>query len=189
MRFYGIHRRAISQWVHKLQFCLIPLKSMLSKITGISPTGQWVKICNIYHNLPQFCSSLPSSQSVSLSQTQYRGIHIHSPSSLGSHWNRLRGHKQGKLASSTENTKKWHKKSVKYILRYWWVYMYMYIFVKKKDNHYMPVNTLRPRQNGRNFADDIFKYVSLNENLWISIPIPLKLVPEGLITISQHWFR
>ena len=30
-----------------------------------------------------------------------------------------------------------------------------------------------PGQNGRHFADDIFKYISLNENLWISINISL----------------
>ena len=29
------------------------------------------------------------------------------------------------------------------------------------------VNTLRPRQNGRHFADDIFKCIFLNENVWI----------------------
>ena len=37
-------------------------------------------------------------------------------------------------------------------------------------------NTLRPRQNGRLFADDIFKWISLNENVWISIKISLKFV-------------
>ena len=29
------------------------------------------------------------------------------------------------------------------------------------------VNTLRPRQNGRYFPDDIFKCIFLNENVWI----------------------
>ena len=43
------------------------------------------------------------------------------------------------------------------------------------------VNTLRPRQNGRNFADDIFKCIFLNENVWISIKISLKFVPKGPI--------
>ena len=43
------------------------------------------------------------------------------------------------------------------------------------------VNTLRPRQNGRHFPDDIFKYIFLNENLWISIKISLKFVPKGPI--------
>ena len=43
------------------------------------------------------------------------------------------------------------------------------------------VNTLRPRQNGRHFADDIFKYIFLNENIWILIKISLKFVPKGPI--------
>ena len=43
------------------------------------------------------------------------------------------------------------------------------------------VNTLRPRQNGRHFADDTFKRISLNENVRISINISLKFVPKGLI--------
>ena len=33
------------------------------------------------------------------------------------------------------------------------------------------VNTLRPWQNARHFADDIFKCIFLNENIWISINI------------------
>ena len=43
------------------------------------------------------------------------------------------------------------------------------------------VNTLRLRQNGRHFPDDIFKCIFLNENLWISIQISLKFVPKGPI--------
>ena len=41
------------------------------------------------------------------------------------------------------------------------------------------VNTLRPRQDGRYFADDVLKYIFLNENVWISLKIPLKVVPRG----------
>ena len=40
------------------------------------------------------------------------------------------------------------------------------------------VNTLRPRQNGRHFADDIFKCIFLNENAWMSLKISLKFVPK-----------
>ena len=40
------------------------------------------------------------------------------------------------------------------------------------------VNTLRPRQNGRHFADDIFKCIFLNENIRITLKISLKFVPE-----------
>ena len=47
-----------------------------------------------------------------------------------------------------------------------------------KEMHF---NTLRPRQNGRHFADDIFKCIFLNENTSISIDISLKFVPEGRI--------
>ena len=43
------------------------------------------------------------------------------------------------------------------------------------------VNTLRPRQNGRRFADDTFKRIFLNENVRISIKISLKFVPKGPI--------
>ena len=42
-------------------------------------------------------------------------------------------------------------------------------------------NTLRLRQNGRHFADDIFKRIFLNENIWIPIKISLKFVPKGSI--------
>ena len=43
------------------------------------------------------------------------------------------------------------------------------------------VNTLRPRQNGCHFADDIFKYIFLNENGWIVVKISLQFVPKGSI--------
>ena len=43
------------------------------------------------------------------------------------------------------------------------------------------VNTLRPRQNGRHFADDTFKRIFLNENVGISIEISLKFVLKGPI--------
>ena len=43
------------------------------------------------------------------------------------------------------------------------------------------VNTLRLGQNGRHFADDTFKCIFLNENVWIPIKISLKFVPKGPI--------
>ena len=43
------------------------------------------------------------------------------------------------------------------------------------------LNTLRPRQNGRHFADDTFKCIFLNENVRILIKISLKFVPMGPI--------
>ena len=49
------------------------------------------------------------------------------------------------------------------------------------DTHIDLVNAFRPRQNGRHFADDIFKCIFLNENIWISIQISPKFVPKGPI--------
>ena len=43
------------------------------------------------------------------------------------------------------------------------------------------INTLRPRQNGRHFADDIFKCIFLNGNVRISIKCSLKFVPKDPI--------
>ena len=45
----------------------------------------------------------------------------------------------------------------------------------------MQLNTLRPRQDGRYFADDVLKCIFLNENMWISLKIPLKFAPKGPI--------
>ena len=43
------------------------------------------------------------------------------------------------------------------------------------------LKTLRPRQNGRRFPDDIIKCISLNANAWVSIKISLKFVTKGPI--------
>ena len=42
-------------------------------------------------------------------------------------------------------------------------------------------NTLRSRQNGRHFADNIFKCIFFNKHVRISIEISLKFVPKGPI--------
>ena len=42
-------------------------------------------------------------------------------------------------------------------------------------------NTLRPRENGRHFPDDILKCIVLNEIVLIPIKISLKFVPKGPI--------
>ena len=62
------------------------------------------------------------------------------------------------------------------------------------ENNYH-VNTLRLRQNGRHFPDNIFKCIFLNENLWIAIKIALKFVPMGpinnipalVLIMAWHW--
>ena len=47
--------------------------------------------------------------------------------------------------------------------------------------HGNPFNTLRLRQNGRHFAEDTFKCIFMDENIWILINISLKFVPIGPI--------
>ena len=54
------------------------------------------------------------------------------------------------------------------------------------DSHMLPshlfsLNKMRQRQNGRYCADNIFKCIFLNENVWIVIKISLKLIPKGPI--------
>ena len=43
------------------------------------------------------------------------------------------------------------------------------------------INTLRPWEDDRHFADNIFTCIFLYEKVWISINIPLKFVPKGQI--------
>ena len=43
------------------------------------------------------------------------------------------------------------------------------------------INSLRPRQNRRHFAEDVFKCNFLNKNVWIPIKFSLTFVPKGPI--------
>ena len=72
-------------------------------------------------------------------------------------------------------------------------YHHCYYYHRGYCGHYLLVyfiNTLRPRQNGRNFPDNIPKYIFVNENMWISINISLNFVPKGgshNIPFSEPW--
>ena len=50
-------------------------------------------------------------------------------------------------------------------------------------------NTLRPRQNWHHFADDMFKCIVLNENVWMPIEISLKFVAKGIINNNPILFK
>ena len=54
-------------------------------------------------------------------------------------------------------------------------------FVVSTIPHTCWLNTLRPRRNEQHSADDIFKHIFFNENVWISTAISLKFVPKGPI--------
>ena len=53
------------------------------------------------------------------------------------------------------------------------------------------VNTLRSKQNGRHFPNDIFKCIFLNENVhvWISLQISLKFAPKVWINNIPALFQ
>ena len=59
-----------------------------------------------------------------------------------------------------------------------------FISLRPTDNEAMVGsvnNTLRPRWNEQHFADDIFKRIFFNANVWFSIKISLKFVPKDPI--------
>ena len=56
---------------------------------------------------------------------------------------------------------------------------YKGIFVVLYEPYWL--NTSPPRQFGRKIADDTFNCISFNEDVWISIEISLKFVPNGPI--------
>ena len=57
------------------------------------------------------------------------------------------------------------------------------------------VNKMTTTTTGRHFANDIFKCIFLNENVWIPVKISLKFVPKGPINnipaliqiMAWHW--
>ena len=69
-----------------------------------------------------------------------------------------------KISCSNVNSLSWHWKGC--------------IRLEMKYNSF---NSLRPRQNRHYSADDIFKCIFLNENIWISVKISLKFVPMATI--------
>ena len=54
---------------------------------------------------------------------------------------------------------------------------------------YWLLNTLRLRQNGRYFPDDIFECIFLKENFQFRLKFHWSLFPRVQLTIFQHWFR
>ena len=59
--------------------------------------------------------------------------------------------------------------------------VFFIVFLNSKVLDPARFNTLRPRQNRGHFTDDIFKWIFLNENVWIPIKISLKFVPKDQI--------
>ena len=62
--------------------------------------------------------------------------------------------------------------------------IYNYLHVK---TNYL-VNTLGPRQNGRHFSDDTFKWIFLNENVGFRLIFHWHMFLGIQLIIFQHWF-
>ena len=79
----------------------------------------------------------------------------------------------------------WHGHPVSFLLALWQCRIFLKNVVLVLETEHIKLslgyNTLRTKQNGRDFADDIFTCIFLNENIWISIKISLMLIPEGSI--------
>ena len=58
---------------------------------------------------------------------------------------------------------------------------FCFVFIITVSAPDLALDTLRPRQNGRLFAHNIFQRMFFNQNVWISITISLKFVPKGPI--------
>ena len=61
----------------------------------------------------------------------------------------------------------------------------MHVYVTTYDmetlSTLLSLNTLGPRQNGRHFTDDVFKWIFLNGNVWVPIKSLQSFVPNGPI--------
>ena len=75
------------------------------------------------------------------------------------------------------------------LLVVWPVYFHCVLFSSSTIADIWYIGTLRPRQNGHRFPEDIFKCIFLNENVWISLKISLKFVSKGPINNIQALFQ
>ena len=61
--------------------------------------------------------------------------------------------------------------------------------LKRDWLHSWYINTLRPKQNGRRFADDSLKWIFFKEKFWILIEIHWSLFLMVQFTKYEQWFR
>ena len=67
------------------------------------------------------------------------------------------------------------------IMSYCFAWTSLLIIALASVMNWLIFNTLRTKQNGWHFPDDIFICIFLNENVWISLKISLNVVPKVLI--------
>ena len=89
------------------------------------------------------------------------------------------------IVCSDEDNESWWRQRIMAHIRNTGPYYYIALSLGEMA----PFNILRPRQNGLHFPDDIFKWIFVNENMFISIKISLKVVPRGLINKIPAFMR
>ena len=67
--------------------------------------------------------------------------------------------------------------------------LYWHSYNHCRDSNSHRINRLRPRQDGRHFPDDIFKWISWMKMLEFRLRNNWNLFLRFKLTISQHWFR
>ena len=70
----------------------------------------------------------------------------------------------------------------------WIRWLLMSSWQKETNLNYVSVNSLRPSQNGRHFADDIFKCIFLNEIYEFRLRFHRNLFLWFELILFQHWF-
>ena len=63
----------------------------------------------------------------------------------------------------------------------WLLHMTRFISFPKATSNLWPFNTLRSRQNGIHFPDDIFKCIFMNNKFCILIPLLMRFAPKGQV--------
>ena len=88
-----------------------------------------------------------------------------------------------------------HHVTMSYIKHSEWLVCGISCFLCLAENEYLielyllSFNTLRPRQNGRYFADNMFKCIFSNENVWKPIEISPKFVTKGSMNNDPALFQ
>ena len=63
------------------------------------------------------------------------------------------------------------------------------LFIMESTLDNQRINSSLPRRNGCHFADDVFKYIFLNDSSWFWLKIHWSLFPRVQLPIFQHCFR
>ena len=87
---------------------------------------------------------------------------------------------KGKAASQMSCLYSWNHCTLKTISSNWNINQIPVLVILKDwcGGHHVHINSSSPGQNSRHFANDIFKHIFVNENVWILLKISLKFISK-----------